>query len=412
MFSVLVFTYIAMSAIASTASGANLRATCSVRSSSVYCLSNAFCGSVRMRTKSSRVKGSSSTWIGKRPWSSGMRSEGFAMWKAPAAMNRTWSVRPGPYLVVTAAPSPIGSRSRCTPSAETSGTRRDLLAAGRRVGLVGPPRPEEAEEPLLGELVAPLLHARHHLGLDHVHRQLGEVADHRFHVASHVADLGVLGGLDLQEGRLGELREPAGHLGLPDAGRADHDDVLRRHLVAQVGRQVLPPPAVAQRDRYGALGPLLSDDVAVELGDDLCRGEGQVLIHRTSTLMWSLVKTQIEAATRIASVTMPLASRSECATSARAAASAYAPPEPMPMRPSSGSITSPLPEMMNECSRSATARSASSRRRTRSVRQALAPSTAARSRLPRCSSSRLSKREKRVNASAAVPAKPARMRSW
>src|SRR2546427_728679 len=257
------------------------------------------------------------------------------------------------------------------------------------------------EEPPPAELLRPLLHARHHLGLDHVHRQLGEVADHRFHVASHVADLGVLGGLDLQEGRLGELREPAGHLGLPDAGRADHDDVLRRHLVAQVGRQVLPPPAVAQRDRYGALGPLLSDDVAVELGDDLCRGEGQVLIHRTSTLMWSLVKTQIEAATRIASVTMPLASRSECATSARAAASAYAPPEPMPMRPSSGSITSPLPEMMNECSRSATARSASSRRRTRSVRQSLATSTAARARLPRCSSSRLSKRAKSVNASAA-----------
>src|SRR5256712_3030601 len=292
------------------------------------------------------------------------------------------------------------------------GIRRDLLERARREGLVRPPRQQEVEEPLLGELLRPLLHARHHLGLDHVHRELGEVADHRFHVAAHVADLGVLGGLDLQEGRLGELREPAGHLGLPDAGRADHDDVLRRHLVAQVGRQVLPPPAVAQRDRYGALGPLLSDDVAVGLGDDPCRGEGQVLIHRTSTLMWSLVKTQIDAATRIASVTMPWAWRSECATRARAAASAYAPPEPMPMRPSSGSITSPLPEMMNECSRSATARSASSLRRTRSVRQSLATSTAARARLPRCSSSRLSKREKSVNASAAVPAKPARMRLW
>src|SRR2546426_174952 len=142
------------------------------------------------------------------------------------------------------------------------GIRRDLLERARREGLVRPPRQQEVEEPLLGELLRPLLHARHHLGLDHVHRQLGEVADHRFHVAAHVADLGVLGGLDLQEGRLGELREPAGDLGLPDAGRADHDDVLRRHLVAQLRRQVLPPPALAHRDRHGALGPLLADDVA------------------------------------------------------------------------------------------------------------------------------------------------------
>ena len=69
-------------------------------------------------------------------------------------------------------------------------------------------------------------------------------------------------------------------------------------------------------------------------------------------------------------------------------------------------------EMMNELSRSATASSASSRRRTRSVRQSLATSTAARGRLPRCSSSRLSKRAKSVKASAAVPAKPASTRSW
>src|SRR5207247_93277 len=131
-----------------------------------------------------------------------------------------------------------------------------------------------------------------------------------------------------------------------------------------------------------------------------------LLTHRTSTLMWSLVNTQIAAATRIASVTIPLASRSECATSARAAASAYGPHEPMPMSPSSGSMTSPLPEMINECSPSATARSASSRRRTRSVRQSLATSTAARARLPRCSSSRLSKRAKSVKASAAGPAEP------
>ena len=41
-------------------------------------------------------QGVSSTRIGKRPWSSGMRSLGLVMWKAPAAMKRMWSVRTRP----------------------------------------------------------------------------------------------------------------------------------------------------------------------------------------------------------------------------------------------------------------------------------------------------------------------------
>ena len=67
------------------------------------------------------MSGSSSTRIGKRPCSSGMRSEGLLTWKAPAAMKRTWSVRTAPYLVVTVVPSTMGRMSRCTPSRETSG---------------------------------------------------------------------------------------------------------------------------------------------------------------------------------------------------------------------------------------------------------------------------------------------------
>src|SRR5258706_4721320 len=106
------------------------------------------------------------------------------------------------------------------------------------------------------------------------------------------------------------------------------------------------------------------------------------------------------------------ASSVECARSARAAARAYGPPEPIPTRPSSGSITSPVPDTMKLASASATARSASSRRSTRSMRHSLASSTAARGRLPRCSSSFASKRAKSVKASAAAPAKPARTRSW
>ena len=93
----------------------------SAPSSALYCLSGAFSGSVRMRTKSGSVSADSSTRIGKRPCSSGMRSLGFAWWKAPAAMNSMWSVRTMPYRVGTFVPSTTGSRSRCTPARETSG---------------------------------------------------------------------------------------------------------------------------------------------------------------------------------------------------------------------------------------------------------------------------------------------------
>src|SRR5690606_33976157 len=115
---------------------------------------------------------------------------------------------------------------------------------------------------------------------------------------------------------------------------------------------------------------------------------------------------QTSPAMRIASVAIDLASIRVCAISARAADRAYMPPEPIAMIPSSGSITSPVPLMTSEVSRSATASSASSFPRRRSVRQSLAISTAARTSWP-CFSSLASNSSNRVKASAAAPAKPA-----
>src|SRR5713101_2766005 len=89
--------------------------------SAAYWRVMAFLGCVRMRTRTDCVSGSSSTRMGKRPCSSGSRSLTFATWKAPAAMNRTWSVFTGPYLVFTVEPSTSGKRSRCTPPRDTSG---------------------------------------------------------------------------------------------------------------------------------------------------------------------------------------------------------------------------------------------------------------------------------------------------
>src|SRR6266550_3755051 len=79
----------------------------------------------------------------------------------------------------------------------------------------------------------------------------------------------------------------------------------------------------------------------------------------------------------------------------------------MAATPSSGSTTSPVPDRISVRSLSATTRSASSRRRNRSVRQSLASSTAARDRFLLKSFSFPSKRSNRVKASAVAPAKPA-----
>ncbi|MEY9344146.1 hypothetical protein ABIF32_008240 [Bradyrhizobium elkanii] len=99
-------------------------------------------------------------------------------------------------------------------------------------------------------------------------RDLDEVADDLLDVAADIADLGELGGLDLEEWRAGELGQPPRDLGLADAGRPDHQDVLGQNLLAQGTGELQPPPAVAQRDRDGALGVGLADDEAVEFRND------------------------------------------------------------------------------------------------------------------------------------------------
>ena len=94
-------------------------------------------------------------------------------------------------------------------------------------------------------------------------------------------------------------------------------------------------------------------------------------------LKFALVKMQISDAMRIASWAMSLAPIFVFLVRARAAARAYGPPDPMAQMPSSGSITSPLPDRRNVNFASATISSASKWRSERSVRQSFASSTAA-----------------------------------
>ena len=100
-----------------------------------------------------------------------------------------------------------------------------------------------------------------------------QIADDLIDVAADIADLGELGRLDLDERRIGELGQPPRDLGLADAGRSDHQDVLGQHLLAQLVVELLAAPAIAQGDGHGALGVALTDDVAIELGHDLAGRE-------------------------------------------------------------------------------------------------------------------------------------------
>ena len=98
---------------------------------------------------------------------------------------------------------------------------------------------------------------------------LQQVADDRFDIAPDVTHLGELGGLDLDEWRLGQPRHTAGDLGLAHAGGTDHEDVLGQHLLAHVVGELLAAEAVAQRNCHRPLGVVLADDEFVQAVHDL-----------------------------------------------------------------------------------------------------------------------------------------------
>jgi hypothetical protein len=143
-------------------------------------------------------------------------------------------------------------------------------------------RQQQIEDALFRGLTRLLAHFGGALFANHVHRQLGQVANHRLDVATDVTDLGKLRRLDLDEGGLREPRQAPGDLGLADASRSNHQDVLRRDFFGEFRRKPLPPHAIPERDRHGPLRVRLPDDVLVEFDDDLPRRER--LNHRGGRL--------------------------------------------------------------------------------------------------------------------------------
>ena len=156
--------------------------------------------------------------------------------------------------------------------------RRRLVPRGRihraehALSAGGPRRQEEVEQasfcPFMGFHITGLAHFL----ADKVYGDFSKIANQRLAVPANIADLRELRRLHLHEGRIDQTREPACDLGLPDARRPDHDDVLRSDLLAHFTAQPQPPPPVTQGDRDLLLGLALSDDVFVEFLDRLFRG--------------------------------------------------------------------------------------------------------------------------------------------
>ena len=142
-----------------------------------------------------------------------------------------------------------------------------VAIAGRETN-VARGRHQHVEHAVLGGVLRPRRHLSGFRLARLLDRDIDQVANDRVDIASDVADFGELCRFDLDERSIGEPREPARNLGLADAGRPDHQNVLRRDFGAQRLGHLLPAPAVAQRDRDRALGSILADDVLVQFVDD------------------------------------------------------------------------------------------------------------------------------------------------
>src|ERR1035441_5100967 len=158
---------------------------------------------------------------------------------------------------------------------------RARVGVARLCGLVGG-KPEVArlgqqgiEHALDGGTVRAVAHARELEFARHLDRHIGQFLDDGIDLAADVADLGEFGCLDLHERRLCQACQAARDLGLADAGRTDHEDVLGRDLLPQRFVHLHAPPAVTQCDGHRALGRGLTDDVLVEFLNDRLRGHGR-----------------------------------------------------------------------------------------------------------------------------------------
>ena len=143
-------------------------------------------------------------------------------------------------------------------------------------------RHQQVQQPVFGIHFRPVGHLVEPFLAHHVDGDVHQVADHRLHVAPHVAHFRELAGFYFQERRVGQARQAPRQLRLAHARGADHENVLGHHFIGHLGRKFLPADAVTQRDRHRALGFRLTHHVFVQFADDLARGQlvqQRLLIH-------------------------------------------------------------------------------------------------------------------------------------
>ncbi|MBA7653721.1 hypothetical protein ES703_61578 [subsurface metagenome] len=147
-------------------------------------------------------------------------------------------------------------------------------------------REQDIQQPLVGQFKGLFFHLGLFCVSHHAHRHFHQVADDAFHIPAHVAHLGELRGLHLDEGRVGQHGQPPGNLGLAHPGGADEDDVIGHDLFAEVIGDLEAAPAVAHGDGHRLLGGLLAHDVAVQFLHNL---PGRQFFHLSSRIVsWSL----------------------------------------------------------------------------------------------------------------------------
>src|SRR5450631_1142306 len=132
-------------------------------------------------------------------------------------------------------------------------------------------RQERIENALLGGIRRAMAHFRNLFFSGHFNGDVDKIAYDRVHFSTNITYFCEFSGLNLDERSLGEPRQPPRDLGLSDARGADHENVLRGDLGAQIFRHLTAPPAIAQGNGDGTFGRFLPDDVLVELLDDFTR---------------------------------------------------------------------------------------------------------------------------------------------
>ena len=157
---------------------------------------------------------------------------------------------------------------------ERAGTSVSSISFSRFVCTPRPLTSRPVELPAGGDLVDLVNVDDAVLGARHVAvRQPHQVAHHVLDVAAHVAGLGELRGVGLDERHANQVRRAANQEGLAHARRPDEDDVLlgviRRLLPFE--RQPDMVIVIAQRHAQHLLGLVLLDDKPVEVFLHLAR---------------------------------------------------------------------------------------------------------------------------------------------